>query len=36
MKTRSIFFDEGVKVFMFKNCWNRLWSEIYCYLPNCW
>jgi len=19
---------------MLKNCWNGLWSEIYCYLPN--
>jgi len=34
VKKRSIFFDEGVKAFMLKNCWNRLWSEICCYLPN--
>jgi len=27
MKKRSIFFDEGVKVFIWKNCWNRFLAE---------
>jgi len=32
------FFDEGVKVLMLKNCWNRLWSgfRYLLSLPNGW
>jgi len=30
---KHIFDEEGVQVFILKNCWNSFWSKI-CYLLN--